>query len=308
MLCFLCIVYLLGALLQGLSGYVASIFSSRLLKQLQVDFFEKVIRLPLRTLQKESAGEFFTRFSYDTSQTERFLVLFIPSVTRDFLTALAVTAVLLYSCPLVLTATSLGIVIITSFITALLPLVMERFARTQRESGAINSLLDETLQGIDTLKTLASEGRRGRRFERLSRELCDISVKAGAVGASFGSVLEIVSKFGAILLLYLAYRLISHGTIEAKPFLLFFFYAGMLQMTVSSLVNSLATFQPELVGLQNVARFLAEPVEEGGAGENGANRICESVVIEAADLTFGYPGERLLFEMPACMPPPTAPH
>ena len=297
LLCSLGLVYLLSALTQGLSGYVVSLFSSGLLKQLQVDFFEKVMKLPLRTLHKQEAGEYFTRFSYDTSQAERFVVEFLPTFTRDFLTALAVTAVLVYSCPLVLTATSLGIVILTSCLLALLHYVMERFARIQREkSGAINSLLDETLQGIDTLKTLASEKRRGRRFECLTQEMRDISVKAGAAGAGFATILETISKFGSILLLYLAYRMISHGQVEVKPFLLFFFYAGMLQMTVSSLVSSFGTFQPELVGLRNVARFLAEPVEEGRAGDSGASSIRESVVIEAAGLTFGYPGERLLFD------------
>lgn len=290
----LAIIYLLGALFHGLGGYVAALFSSDLLQQLQVDFFEKMIRLPIQTLQKQSAGELYTKFSSDTSQTEMFLVVFVPSVAREFLTALAVTVILLSACPLVLTGTALGIVVITGCVTALLHVVMERFAQTQRaKSGTINSLLDETLQGIDTLKTLASEDRRSQRFGRLARELRDVSVRAGLTGANFSSALDLVSKGGGILLIYLAYRLIAHGEIGTETFLLFFFYAGILQMSVSSLVSSLAGFQPQLVGLRNVSRFLAEPVEE--EYQRGEGEIPGPVPIELTGLTFGYPGKDLLF-------------
>lgn len=291
----LAVLYLLGTLFQALGGYAAAFFSSNFLKQLQVEFFEKMLRLPIQTLQKQSAGEFFTKFSSDTSQAEMFLVVFVPSVTRELLTAMTVTAVLLWACPLVLTGTALGIVVVTSGITTLLHVVMERFAQTQRaQSGSINSLLDETLQGIDTLKTLASEDRRSQRFIRLAASLRDVSVKAGITGASFSSVLDLVSKCGGLLLIFLAYRLISRAQIDSEAFLLFFFYAGMLQMSVSSLVNSIASFQPQLVGLRNIANFLAEPVEERQHPDS-TGVISGSVPIELARLTFGYPGKELLF-------------
>jgi ABC-type bacteriocin/lantibiotic exporter with double-glycine peptidase domain len=289
-------VYLAAALLQALGGYVASSFSSGLLRELQVDFFDRISRLPLQRLQKQSAGELFTRFSADTSQAQRFLASFLPSVTRDALTALVVTVILWSACPLILTGTALLIVAVTGVFTAGLHFVMEHFARTQRaQYGAINTLLDETIQGIDTLKTLASEERRGRYFETLAREFRDVSVKAGGLGATLTSGLDLLSKLGGILLIALAYRLLAGGSLATNAFLLFFFYAGLLQMAVSSLVYSLATFQPQLVGLQNIARFFAEPVEDEQPQESSVPAPAESVAIELTGLTFGYPEGRLLF-------------
>jgi len=297
------LVYLAGALFQGLGGYVASAFAANFSRQLHVDFFERMIRLPIQTLHKQSAGEFFTKFGFDTSQAEMFLVVFLPSVTRELLTVLAVTGILLANCPLVLTGTALGIVAVTTAITALLHVVMERFAQTQRgQSGMINSLLDETLQGIDTLKTLASEGRSGRRFERLATELRDVSVKAGLTGAAFSSVLDLVGKYGGILLIFLAYRLIARDSISSDAFLLFFFYAGILQLSVAALVSALANFQPQLVGLRNVARFFAEPVEEEPRGASTV-AIAGAVPIEITGLTFGYPGAAPLFRDAALLAP-----
>jgi ABC-type bacteriocin/lantibiotic exporter with double-glycine peptidase domain len=293
---YLTLIYITSALLQALGGYFAASFSSDLQRELQVDFFEKISRQPLLKMHKQSAGELFTKFSADTSQAQRFLANFIPSVVRDALIAVVVMVILLSSCPLILTGATLVIVSVTGALTAGLHFVMERFARTQRaQYGTINTLLDETIQGIDTLKTLASEDRRSRRFEGLAREFRDVSVKASRFGATLSSSVDLLSKLGGLLLIVLAYRLLAGGSLTSDIFLLFFFYASFLQMAVSSLVYALATFQPQFVGLQNIAQFLDEPVEDEDQKEISVPVPAESVAIELTGLTFGYNEGRLLF-------------
>jgi ATP-binding cassette subfamily B protein len=292
----LALIYIAAALLQALGGYYASSFSSDLQRELQVDFFDRISRQPLLKLQKQSAGELFTKFSADTSQAQRFLANFIPSVVRDVLITVVVMVILLSACPLMLTGATFLIVSVTGALTAGLHFVMERFARTQRaQYGTINTLLDETIQGIDTLKTLASEDRRGRRFEGLAREFRDVSVQASRLGATLSSGLDLLSKLGGLLLIVLAYRLLAGGSLTSDAFLLFFFYASFLQMAVSSLVYALATFQPQFVGLQNIARFLDEPVEDEDLLELSVPVPAESVAIELTGLTFGYAEGRPLF-------------
>ena len=162
----LALIYIASALLQTLGGYVAASFSSDLQRELQVDFFNKISRQPLLKMHKQSAGELFTKFGADTSQAQRFLANFIPSVVRDALITVVVMIILLSACPLILTGATLLTVSVTGALSTGLHFVMERFARKQRSQfGTINTLLDETIQGIDTLKTLASEERRGLRFE-----------------------------------------------------------------------------------------------------------------------------------------------
>ena len=292
----LALIYIASALLQTLGGYVAASFSSDLQRELQVDFFNKISRQPLLKMHKQSAGELFTKFGADTSQAQRFLANFIPSVVRDALITVVVMIILLSACPLILTGATLLTVSVTGALSTGLHFVMERFARKQRSQfGTINTLLDETIQGIDTLKTLASEERRGLRFEGLAREFRDVSVQASRLGAMLSSCVDLLSKLGGLLLIVLAYRLLSDGNLTSDAFLLFFFYAGFLQMSVSSLVYSLATFQPQFVGLQNIARFLDEPVEEEDQQKLSVPVPAEAVAIELAGITFGYTEGRLLF-------------
>ena len=76
-------IYLAGTLLQALGGYIGCFFSSNLLKQLQIDFFEKTSQLPLHFFQRQSAGEFFTKFNNDIGQAQRFIANFCPLAVRE---------------------------------------------------------------------------------------------------------------------------------------------------------------------------------------------------------------------------------
>jgi ABC-type multidrug transport system fused ATPase/permease subunit len=288
-------IYLSGTLLQALGGYIGCTFSSNLLKQLQSDFFEKVSHLPLQFFQRQSSGEFFTQFNNDIGQTQRFIADFCPKAVRECITAVTVILILLYFCPVLLTFTALGIVIVTSFLVVQLNRIMARYARKQRTGwGEINRLFDETVQGIDTLKMFATEKQRRERFEKNTSDFRDLSVRAGSVVAMFSPGIDLISKFGSLLLIFMAYYMISRGNIQLDPFLLFFFYAALLQMSVSNLAGYLANIQAELTAIRKISAFFSESCEQDEAGKTSM-LLHQAVSIELQALTFSYPKGRLLY-------------
>ena len=154
----LALIFVAIAVLQGLMGYAGSVFSFNLLKQLQTDFFDKTSRLPLAYFQQQSAGEFFTKFNSDISQSQRFFADFLPGVGRELITAVAVTVILFYFCPASLTFAALGIVALTAILVTVLNQIMGYYARAQRDTWSeIQRVFDETIQGIGTVKVLAGE-------------------------------------------------------------------------------------------------------------------------------------------------------
>lgn len=291
----LAVIYLAGTMLQSLGGYIACLFSSNLLKQLQVEFFEKISQLPLHYFQRQSAGEFFTKFNNDVGHAQNFIANILPTAVREFITAVAVVIILFSFCPATLTCAALFIVVITSLLVVLLNRIMARYAKSQRAGwGEINRIFDETVQGIDTLKTFATENQRNERFQRHTTAFRNLSVRAGSIAAVFSPGIDLVSKFGSLLLIFLAYYMISHGNIMLDPFLLFFFYTGLLQAAVSNLVNYLSNIQPQLVGIRNISSFFSETTEEDESHKVSAC-LDRSVPIEISNLRFSYPGGRVLF-------------
>jgi ABC-type multidrug transport system fused ATPase/permease subunit len=291
----LALIFLAIAVLQGISGYTGTVFSFNLLKQLQTDFFDTASHLPLSYFQQQSAGEFFTKFSSDIAQAQRFFADFLPGVGRELITAIAVTVVLFYFCPASLTLAALGIVGLTTLLVSVLNRIMGYYARAQRATWSdIQRVFDETIQGIDTVKVLAAEEQQAEHFERHTSGLQRLSVRAGAVLSVFSPGIELLTQLGGLGLVALAYYLIARGTMGLEPFLLFFFYATLLQMSVSQLIRLVATVQTEFTGIRHLSEFLAE-VPEAEDRHPTATLPTQSVAIELSDLTFAYPGGRRLY-------------
>lgn len=151
-----------------------------MLKQLQIDFFEKVSQLPLQYFQRQSAGEFFAKFNSDIGHVQNFIANLLPLALSEFVTAVTVTAILFYSCPATMTCAALSIVVVTSIPVVQLNRIMSRYAKAQRAGWSeINKVFDETVQGIDTLKTFATEGERSERFQKQTTTFHNLSVRAG---------------------------------------------------------------------------------------------------------------------------------
>jgi ATP-binding cassette subfamily C protein len=302
----LALIFLAIAVLQGGIGYIGSVFSFNLLKQLQTDFFEKVSHLPLAYFQQQSSGEVFTKFNNDIGQAQRFFADFLPGVGRELITATVVTAILFYFCPAVLTLAALGIVGLTTILVFFLNRIMGVFARAQRaEWGEIQRVFDETIQGIDTVKVLAAEGQQAEHFQKHTSRLKQLAVRAGTVLSVFSPVTELLTQLGGLGVVALAYYLISSGKMGLEAFLLFFFYATLLQMSVSSLTSMLATVQTELTGMRHLAGFLAE-ASEAEDSYPLATLPGSSVAIEFSSLTFGYPGGRQLYNRAQLLVPANA--
>ena len=159
----LALIFLAIALLQGISGYTGTAFSFNLLKQLQTDFFDKASHLPLPYFQTQSAGEFFTKFTNDIGQAQRFFADILPGVGRELITAVAVMVILFYSCPPSLTIAALGIVVITAIIVTVLNRIMGVYAlgsagRLERNTAGLrrNHSRDRHSQGTGCREAASS--------------------------------------------------------------------------------------------------------------------------------------------------------
>ena len=288
-------VHITIALLQGMSGYLSTLFSTNLMEQLQTNFFVKMSRLPLEHFRQQPAGELFTTFANDIGQTQHFFAAFLPGVAREVITTITVTAILFYFCPASLTGAAICIVIVIALLVTFLNRIMGRFAKAQRTGwGKIHRAFDETIQGIDTIKTMAAENQRSADFHVQTATLRNLSVRAGRILAVFTPGIELLIALGGLSLIALAYSLIAEGTLLTDPFLVFFFYATLLQMSISHLAGSLSTLPTELTGVRRLGSFLGK-TNEAEEGHLTGTVPAHPVPIEFAGVSFGYPGGRRLY-------------
>ncbi len=293
---FLTAIFLLAALLQGICGYIACIFSADLLKQLQLDFFEKTSCLPLLYFQHRSAGEFMTKFNHDIGQIQGLLAASLPLVLREAVTIICILLIVFFLCSGFLMVLAFGMVIIVSFLVMKLNQRLKPYAQRQRAGwGKINKIFDETIQGIDTIKTFSSEEQVKKYFTAQTVLLRKISVKAGTITALFSPLIDLIAKIGGLFLILIAYYLIIRESLLSEQFLLFFFYAGLLQASVSSLIQGLSNIQPQLVSAANLFAFFSEKPETT-TDATGTALLEKPCSIQINNLCFRYPEKHFLFQ------------
>lgn len=291
----LAFIYIVGATLQGISGYIGVVFSSKLLERLQISFFEKTNQLPLQFFQRQSTGEFFTKFNNDVGQVQFFFASFIPSTLHELIAAVTVVGILFYFCPVILTCTALVIILLTSFLVVLINKIMAKYARAQRAGWSeVNRLFDEIVQGIETIKMFGVENEHCKLFQKRASSFRTISVRAGSIVSIFSPSIDTILKLGSLFLIFFAYHMIYQKNISLDPFLLFFFYITLLQATVSNLFGSLTNIQNSLTGIHNLSNFFAEFSEKDESKITSA-KIEKSVSIAIEGLAFAYPGGKTLF-------------
>jgi len=291
-------VFLCVAAAQGAGGYVAALFSSDLLRRLQVSFFEKTAQLPLTYFRRHSAGEFFTRFNHDVGQAQSFVANVVPTFIREGVTATALIVVLAWFCPWQLVATAVLVSAISTALAVLCHRILGRYAESQRAGwGEINRQFDETVRGIDTIKTFGAEERRTQQFENETARFRSVSVDAGRTVALFSPTIDLVTRLGGLALVVIAYAMISGGTLRIETFVLFFFCSALLQGSVTEMIQLYTQMPPQLVGIGNLASFFLEEEEDAARSdvEEGSARIDRSLPIEFEGLEFSYPGGRELY-------------
>lgn len=289
-------IYFGGTLLQSFSGYAGCVFSSDLLRRLQLDFFETTSCLPLQYFQEQSAGEFFTKFNNDIGLTQRLIASVIPTIAREFLTGAIIVVILFYACPVILTCSALMIVMMTGVCEIKLQRILERYATEQRTGiGKINFLFDETVQGIDTLKIFNAEALQSKKFRHHTADLRDLSVRAGKMAAIYSPGIDLFAKICGLFLLILAYWLVSNDSINLEQFLLFFFYATLLQNNLLNILNLLTSIQVDITGARNIFHFFQTHTEEKEQDTAATQRIDGSVPIKIRNLSFSYSDGKAIF-------------
>ena len=292
----LLVLYLLTSLVRIFGGIVACRFSSNLLEELQIAFFQQLCSLPLQYFRHHPTGEFMTKFTSDVAHTQSLVCHLGPAVLRESIIILAVTAILLSTCPIGLTAAALLVVGSAVILIYLLNKTLEKYAARQRRNlSDINKAMDETVQGIDTFKIYSGEKQRVRYFRQKTASFREVSVTSGILASTFAPLIELVSKTGTLLLLAAAYVMSTREQLPTERFLLFFFYIGLLESASVALINTLSNIQPQLVCAGELADFFGE-LSEDGRKETGPTHITVPADIELSRLSFSYPGRQQLFD------------
>jgi ABC-type multidrug transport system fused ATPase/permease subunit len=280
-------------IVQAIFSYFRTILfvkvTERSLADLRQDTYNHLITLPVKFFDKRRVGELNSRISSDISLLQETMTSTLAEFVRQVIIIVGGIALLVY--------TSFKL---TIFMLAIIPAVVllavffGRFIRSfskkaQGEVAESNTIVEETLQGIQSVKAYTNEFFEMKRYRDRTLEIAKIGIKGGRYRAAFASFL-ILGLFGALVaVIWRGAILLANGEIDAGQLFSFVLYSGFIGGTIGGMANVFTRIQRFLGATEELFEIFNEKTEELSEEMSGGETFNLNGNISFENLSFEYP-------------------
>ena len=288
------------ALFLGVVLLVQSVFSyfrivlfvnvtEKTLAFLRQDTYNHLIKLPLKFFDQRRVGELNSRISADIILLQETLTTTLAEFIRQIIIIIGGIALL--------AVTSLQL---TLFMLAVLPGIMilarvfGRFIRkfskqVQGQVAESNTIVEETLQGIQSVKSYTNEYFEIARYRKKTEEIAEVGIKSGRYKGAFSAFI-VFGLFGALVaVIWKGSALLSQGELVAGDLFSFVIYSAFVGGTIGGLASVYTSIQKFIGATEDLFAIFNEQEEDIQDIEKLPDEECLNGAITFDDLTFAYP-------------------
>jgi ABC-type multidrug transport system fused ATPase/permease subunit len=251
--------------------------------------YNHLIMLPLRFFEKHRVGELNSRISSDISLLQETLTSTLAEFIRQIIiitggiTLLAITSLKL---TLFMLAIVPGMILLSVFFGRF---IRKYSKQVQKEIAVSNTIVEETLQGIQIVKTYTNEYYEMDRYNERTNEIARIGIKGGKYRGAF-SAFMIMGLFGAMVaVIWKGSVMMSDGLIKAGDLFSFVIYSGFVGGTIGSLAGIFTQIQKFIGATEELFEIFDEKEEKVSKVDEipEEERLRGSIKFE--NLSFKYP-------------------
>jgi len=263
--------------------------TEKTLASLRQSTYNHLIKLPLRFFEKHRVGELNSRISSDISLLQETLTTTLAEFIRQIIIiAGGITLLAITSWKL------------TLFMLAILPgmmmlaVIFGKFIRkfskeVQGEVAKSNTIVEETLQGIQIVKTYTNESLEIERYRNRTTDIAGIGMKGGKYRGAF-SAFMIFGLFGAMVaVIWRGSSLMASGVIDAGELFSFVIYSGFVGGNFGGMANVYTQIQKFIGATEELFDLFNEPEENIDSEVVIKNEEYLKGEIIFKDLCFRYP-------------------
>ena len=248
---------LLGvALFQGLLGAVRTYLFADTTNRIDIalggEVIQHLLRLPLRYFDKRPVGELQTRLQ-ELSNIRNFMTgNAITLVLDGVFSVIYIAVMVVYSG--VLTAVTLGVVPLFLGLTLVAsPFIRAQLRKAAEKNAATQSLLIESLNGVQTIKAQNAENTVRWRWQRSFSGFMAESFRTLLIGVSAGTVGGFLNQLTALLTLWVGAYLVIKGELTIGQLIAFRIISGYVVGPLLNLATSWQSFQGVALSMERLS-------------------------------------------------------
>lgn len=282
-------IFVVTAVFSYLRIYTFAVVTQNTLARLRQTTYHHLIKLPMAFFMKRRVGELNSRISADIALLQETFTTTLAQFLRQVITIIGGIALLTFISPH-LTGFMLLIIPLISLVAVFFGRFIRKLSKiTQEKIAESNVIVEETLNGIDTVKSFSNEAFEAFRYRTKTNEVIDVALKNARWRGAFTSFI-IVTMFGSIVgVIWYGVTLVQQGElISSGDLFKFILYSVFIAASIGGMAELFTKIQKAIGATENLLEILDEQPETASSERIGEReRIKGAVTIK--DVDFYYP-------------------
>ena len=261
--------------------------SNKVILDLRVDMFTKLLKLPKNYFDQNTTGETLSKLTFDVEQISAAASTIWLEFIKSSFTVLILTAYLFYKNFLL----SLTLLVLLPLVYYAVKLSTSRIRsaskKVQDSMGRMTHLLDENISGNDLIKIYNAQSSEQNKFYKIINTIRQQWFKVDLAAGLNTAIVNILIglSLGCVVYLSSTYLIMSAG-----DFLAFFTAMGMLIKPAKTLININKPLQQAIVAGRSVFNLIDEKSEEN-LGEKLMSKVEGDIIFQ--NVSFSYNDEKV---------------
>ncbi len=285
-------VFVIGLfVLRGLSTFTTAFLmawvSGRLIAQLRLQMFSRLLEVPISYYDKQSTGQVLNTMMVEVGQVLDMLRSVMVVLIRDSLTVLGLLGYLFW-LNWKLTLVTLVLVPLVAVVIRLTAKRLKRLiGESQQLNGDMMQAIEEASRARHVIKVFGGNAYEERRFERRSERLRGFALRQASTAATTEPITQFINSFSVSVIIVIALVQAGDGQMTVGGFASFITAMLMMLTPLKHLAAVNGPLQRGMMAAQRVFAMIDASTERSG-GQHLQKRTQGR--IEFRDVSFTYPG------------------
>ncbi len=235
--------------------------AEKTLADLRQSTFNHLIRLPMKFFQYRRVGELNSRLSSDITLLQDALTSTLAEFLRQLIIIIGGVSLLMFTS-FKLTLFMLAIVPVIMILVVFFGRYIRKLSKqAQSQVADSNTIVEETLQGIQSVKTFTNEFFEMARYRGKTLEIAHTGIQNGKLRGAFSSF-TILGLFGAMVaVIWKGSALLATGELATGELFSFVIYSMFIGGTIGGMADVFARVQKFIGATEDLLEIFDEPVE-----------------------------------------------
>lgn len=276
-----------SALLSYLLSLLMIHISRGVVYRMREQAFDRLMRLPVGFYDRNPSGDIISRISYDVDTVNTSLSNDIVQILSTVVTVVGSLGFMVAISPKLLLVFCVTVPL--SFYAARRRATVTKplFRARSRKLGELNSLVEEQLSGLTTLRAYCREDATIDKFDAINEEAVEAYYRSEYEGSVVGPLVNFINNLSLALVSVFGALLFCAGQMTIGSISSFILYSRKFSGPINEAANVFAELQSALAAAERVFALIDEPIEPEDAPDARALTQVEGHV-ELDHVTFGY--------------------